>query len=126
MRLQLNPGDLLSTNGEIVEVGISNGKWLDSITQKLLNPNLVAAVTTPDFFRADLREYQREGLNWLSFLDSLGFGACLADDMGLGKTIQILAFLSAIQKRNPTSLLVIPASLISNWRNEIERFAPCS
>ncbi len=124
LRLQLNPGDLLSANGEMVEVGISNGKWLDSVTQKLLNPNLVAAVTTPDFFRADLRDYQREGLNWLSFLDSLGLGACLADDMGLGKTIQILAFLSAIKKRNPTSLLVIPASLISNWRNEIERFAP--
>jgi len=124
LRLRLNPAGLLSTNGETVEAGISNGEWLDSVTQKLLNPNLAAAVTPPDFFRADLRDYQQEGLNWLGFLDSLHFGACLADDMGLGKTIQILAFLSAIKARKPTSLLVIPASLISNWRSEIERFAP--
>ncbi|MBT3605611.1 MAG: DEAD/DEAH box helicase [Candidatus Latescibacteria bacterium] len=124
LRLQLNPDDLLGKNGELVEVGISNGEWLNSVTQKLINPNLAATITPPNFFKADLRVYQQEGLNWLVFLDSLGFGACLADDMGLGKTIQILAFLSTIKKRNPTSLLIIPASLISNWRNEIERFAP--
>ena len=124
LRLQLRPDDLLGANDEMVEVGISNGEWLNSVTQKLINPNLAATITPPASFKADLRAYQQEGLNWLGFLDSLGFGACLADDMGLGKTIQILAFLSTIKKRNPISLLIIPASLISNWRNEIERFAP--
>jgi len=70
-------------------------------------------------------------LNWLYFLHSLKFGACLADDMGLGKTVQVLGFLSIIKSdlqktrnRNKASLLVIPASLISNWENEIKRFSP--
>ena len=67
-------------------------------------------------FRATLRPYQQAGLNWLGFLDSLGFGACLADDMGLGKTIQLLAFLSVKKPQKTTSLLVVPASLIANWR----------
>ena len=124
LRLQLNPDAFLGTAGEKVEVGVSKGKWLDSITQKLLDPRLITATKPPASFRARLREYQRKGLNWLGFLDSMHLGACLADDMGLGKTIQVLAFLSAIKERNPTSLLVIPASLISNWRSEIERFAP--
>ncbi len=124
LRLQLNPGDLSAASGEAVEVGISNGEWLGSVTRKLLDPDLVTELALPVFFRADLRAYQRQGLNWLGFLDALHFGACLADDMGLGKTIQVLAFLSAIQERKPTSLLVIPASLIANWQSEIERFAP--
>ena len=124
LRRQLNPGGLLGGNGETVEVGIANGQWLDSVTRKLLDPNLVTAVAPPGFFRAELRDYQGKGLNWLGYMDSLHFGACLADDMGLGKTIQVLAFLSAIKERNPTSLLIIPASLISNWQSEIERFAP--
>ncbi|MCP4668789.1 MAG: DEAD/DEAH box helicase, partial [Deltaproteobacteria bacterium] len=82
-------------------------------------------------FRAELREYQQRGLNWLSFLHSLQFGACLADDMGLGKTVQALAFLCALksdagkgEKSNKASLLIIPASLIANWVNEIRNFSP--
>jgi non-specific serine/threonine protein kinase len=65
-------------------------------------------------------------LNWLTFLDTLGFGACLADDMGLGKTIQVLAFLSTFIAKEPdrTSLLVVPASLLANWEGEIRRFLP--
>ena len=48
----------------------------------------------------DLAPLQQAGLNWLGFLDALGFGACLADDMGLGKTIQLLAFLSVKKRRS--------------------------
>ena len=75
-----------------------------------------------------LRPYQREGVAWMRFLTELGLGACLADDMGLGKTIQVLALLLAAGKapaseRKP-SLLVVPASLLGNWRQEAERFAP--
>ena len=72
----------------------------------------------------DLRPYQQAGLNWLGFLDALGFGACLADDMGLGKTIQLLAFLSVKKPQKTTSLLVVPASLMANWRHEIDRYYP--
>jgi non-specific serine/threonine protein kinase len=53
--------------------------------RRLLNPSLIKAVTPSQTFRAQLRPYQQAGLNWLSCLDSLGFGACLADDMGLAK-----------------------------------------
>ena len=46
-----------------------------------------------------LRDYQREGLGWLEFLQRFGFGGCLADDMGLGKTIQVLALLESRRER---------------------------
>ena len=60
----------------------------------------------------------------------LGLGACLADDMGLGKTIQTLALLlqlkreAAVVQASVPSLLIAPASLLANWKSEIERFAP--
>ena len=79
--------------------------------------------------RAVLRPYQREGVRWLETLDSLGLGACLADDMGLGKTLQTIAFLVSVHlggegTGEELSLLVVPASLLGNWRAELERFAP--
>ena len=71
--------------------------------------------------RATLRPYQEVGLNWMRLVTGMGLGACLADDMGLGKTVQVLALL--LEKRGP-SLLVVPASLLGNWKREGERFAP--
>jgi hypothetical protein len=124
LALQLAPGTGLGEKRPGVEIGVSYGAWLEDITRKLLNPQLVTAVAPAPNFQAMLRPYQQAGLNWLGFLDSLGFGACLADDMGLGKTIQLLAFLSVKKSQKTTSLLVVPASLIANWRNEIDRFYP--
>lgn len=74
---------------------------------------------------ASLRPYQLDGAAWLYFLSILGLGACLADDMGLGKTLQVLTVLDRLQtqKAGP-SLLVLPASLLGNWRAEARRFAP--
>ena len=81
----------------------------------------------PPTFQGELRPYQREGIGWLKFLEEFNFGGCLADDMGLGKTIQMLAFLEdrrlRIKKRNPT-LIVVPKSLMFNWKHECERFTP--
>jgi len=77
--------------------------------------------------RRKLRPYQLKGADWLSFMTSLGLGACLADDMGLGKTIQVLTLLSHIKAAAPKSgpsLLVLPASLLGNWRAEAGKFAP--
>ena len=76
-----------------------------------------------------LRGYQLAGLNWLWLCSRLGVGACLADDMGLGKTIQVLAALlrhtqGSAARPTPPSLLVVPASLIGNWKAEAARFAP--
>jgi len=78
---------------------------------------------TPQDFKCQMRPYQAEGYEWLSRLASCGIGACLADDMGLGKTIQLIALLLARRKAG-VSLVIAPASVAFNWRNEIERFAP--
>ncbi len=83
-------------------------------------------VPVPPELNATLRDYQRQGLNWLNFLDEHNFGACLADDMGLGKTIQIIAFILSQRKKRPntTNLIVVPTSLLFNWQDEIAKFAP--
>ena len=89
------------------------------------NSHRIEDVRIPENLKASLRPYQAEGLQWLQFQQQIGFGGCLADDMGLGKTIQTVALLlSSIGKSKHASLLVMPTSLIHNWRNEIRRFAP--
>lgn len=114
--------DILSSDN--VEIGI--GDWLKDIMNKMQNPELIKEIKTTKDFKAELRPYQQKGLNWLTLLDSLRFGACLADDMGLGKTIQVLALFNFLRKKKDytTSLLVLPASLVHNWASEIEKFAP--
>ncbi len=79
----------------------------------------------PPGFNGELRPYQRDGLGWLQFLEQFGFGGCLADDMGLGKTIQVLAFLdSRRERRAGPSLVVVPRSIVFNWKAEAARFTP--
>ena len=126
MRLHLNPKAMLNLEKDDSDIGISNGKWFESLLLKLRNPDLITEVKPDKRFKAILRDYQQKGLNWLSFLHSLRFGACLADDMGLGKTVQLLAFLNVLksQGNNKASLLIIPASLIANWSDEINKFFP--
>lgn len=77
----------------------------------------------PSTLQAQLRPYQEEGFEWAMRLASAGLGACLADDMGLGKTLQALAVLLARAANGP-ALVVVPTSLIGNWRSEALRFAP--
>jgi SNF2 family DNA or RNA helicase len=93
---------------------------------KLSNFESIKEIAVPAGLNATLRGYQREGLNWLNFLDGFNFGACLADDMGLGKTIQVLAFILSQKEKghHNTNLVVVPASLIFNWQQEVEKFAP--
>ncbi len=124
LALQLMPEKLAAGAKAEVDIGVSYGEWLQDVTNKLKNPSLVPELSPANAFRATLRPYQQAGLNWLGFLDALGFGACLADDMGLGKTIQVLAFLSVKKQVNTTSLLIVPASLIANWSSEIDKFYP--
>ena len=80
----------------------------------------------PEGFVGELRPYQRVGVGWFRFLRQVGFGGCLADDMGLGKTVQVLALL--IQRKREgadlPALVVVPRSLLFNWRAEAGRFAP--
>lgn len=78
----------------------------------------------PPDFHGTLRPYQRRGLAWLAFLQSLGLGGILADDMGLGKTVQLLALLAGDDPSAGPTLLVCPMSLVGNWQREAARFAP--
>ncbi|MCI0460145.1 MAG: DEAD/DEAH box helicase [Gemmataceae bacterium] len=112
--------------------GLTAGPGLEALLQRLGSPE-ARQLPKPPGLHAQLRPYQHSGLSWLHFVTQLGLGACLADDMGLGKTIQVIALLLAQKgeeqgapggaKATP-SLLVVPASLIANWKAEIERFAP--
>jgi non-specific serine/threonine protein kinase len=123
--------------------GIQAGEWLDGVLAELREPSRLGAGAEIAGLQAQLRPYQAVGVNWLWFLARLGLGGCLADDMGLGKTLQMLALLlkrkteagatKAGQKRSQgedaeaqslPNLLVVPASLLANWRAEIERFTP--
>ncbi len=85
----------------------------------------IEPVDAPAGFVGELRGYQREGLGWLGFLQRFGFGGCLADDMGLGKTIQVLALLESRREQHAgPSLVVVPRSLVFNWKAEAARFTP--
>ena len=102
------------------------GQWLGDVLAKMRSPENLQLAVAGEALKATLRPYQATGVNWLRFLSGLGLGACLADDMGLGKTIQVLALLLALkgQKAAKPSLLVLPASLLGNWKAEMARFAP--
>jgi hypothetical protein len=107
------------------DIQVTNGQWLRELKNDMQHPAELASAVVPDSFHAVLRPYQKTGFSWLSYMDALGFGACLADDMGLGKTVEALSFLERLRiEACGRALLVVPASLLGNWQREIERFAP--
>ncbi|MGI8414494.1 MAG: DEAD/DEAH box helicase [Solirubrobacteraceae bacterium] len=126
---------LASGQPDLPATEIDAGGWLKELLssnhERKLHP-----VEVPASFDGQLRPYQERGLAWLSFLSTLGLGACLADDMGLGKTVQLLALLLAERehtvngsserrrKRPSPTLLICPMSVVGNWQREAERFAP--
>ncbi|HEV3004006.1 MAG TPA: SNF2-related protein, partial [Pirellulales bacterium] len=127
---------------------VTTGDWLREALATLRDPNRVTQFQPGRDLQATLRAYQAEGVRWLWFMMRLGLGSCLADDMGLGKTVQVIDLL--LQRKRETesarptteggcstspkggtaalgchpSLLVVPASLVGNWKQELERFAP--
>ena len=125
-------------------VHIEPGDAMREILAGLRRPGALDGAEIADTLQGTLRPYQHEGLSWLRFLTKLSLGACLADDMGLGKTIQVLALLlgehgdrarrpgasspgegrDGTERPGAPSLLVVPASLLGNWRDEATRFAP--
>jgi superfamily II DNA or RNA helicase len=109
--------DLVEGAGEVT----ADKRWKE-LMQKLssakgFEPELPAG------FQAELRDYQRQGFDWLARLSRLGLGAVLADDMGLGKTVQTMALLLTEAHKGP-SLVVAPTSVCHNWTQEAARFAP--
>lgn len=97
----------------------------------LKNISVLPPAPIPADFTAVLRPYQQLGVAWLWYLHGQELGGILADEMGLGKTLQALALLAtatarrpALKSTGPTHLVVVPASLVENWRRETARFAP--
>jgi superfamily II DNA or RNA helicase len=110
--------------------GVDAGGWLGDLLAGSADRTL-APVEPPAAFTAQLRPYQQRGVAWLSFLTSLGLGACLADDMGLGKTVQLLALESVDRYPGPgrtaaagPTLLLCPMSMVGTWEREAARFVP--
>ncbi len=103
----------------------------DRIRAELARGERPEAENEPEGFKGTLRHYQREGLGWLTFLERMGLGGCLADDMGLGKTIQVLAMfvrrrqvVTAGGLAHRPSLVIVPKSLVFNWIEEAAKFGP--
>ena len=98
------------------------------LRQKLTSFDRIKPKKELKSFGGTLREYQRHGLGWLSFLREFSLGGVLADDMGLGKTVQVLALLQAYRTPAKTTgipwLVVAPRSLVYNWIDEAARFTP--
>ncbi|RLU82606.1 SNF2/RAD54 family helicase [Streptomyces griseocarneus] len=117
----------LTLDGETLEARPSG--TLATLVDALRNaPDTPQPVPPPATLKATLRHYQERALAWLAHTLDLGFGALLADDMGLGKTLTAIALHlhraeNAAGDAGPT-LVVCPASLMTNWQREIARFAP--
>ena len=111
-------GDLLDDTS----LNIKRNETMDALRQRIEACSKTIPVV-PRTLQAQLRDYQEEGFEWMSRLTAWGAGVCLADDMGLGKTVQTIALLLE-QSKNGASLIVAPSSVVPNWRNELQRFAP--
>jgi superfamily II DNA or RNA helicase len=117
------------------DIRVVPGEWLTGVLDGLRSPDGLAAADPGPELQAELRPYQQAGVRWLWWLRALGLGGCLADDMGLGKTIQAIALFVLCRRSHrmgtngsggpgTPSLVVCPASLLGNWKAELERFAP--
>ncbi|WP_144510449.1 DEAD/DEAH box helicase [Bacillus sp. FJAT-22090] len=109
--------------GDLVEPGENFAKLMKNLN----NPKSMD-LDAPIPLASVLRDYQKVGFRWFKLLAKYKFGGILADDMGLGKTLQSIAFIDSVlpdvRERNLPVLIVSPASLIYNWKNEMEKFTP--
>lgn len=102
------------------------GKKFRRLLSHLKNPDELE-FDIPDALQTELRDYQIYGFQWLKTLHYYGLGGVLADDMGLGKTIQSIAYILSEKNENKKwkpALIIAPASLVYNWKNEFQKFAP--
>lgn len=133
-------------HGKIAKQEITVAKWImlslkEGEAQEVMKPAISEAwlakwalwqdeqavvYPVPEMVQATLRPYQHKGFEWMALLSEIGAGACLADDMGLGKTLQTLSFIAWKHLQEPAArhIIVCPASLIYNWKQELEKFIP--
>ncbi|MBD2328656.1 DEAD/DEAH box helicase [Alkalinema sp. FACHB-956] len=127
-----------------VDLAVDHDRTLSAMIDRLNHPTQMEEIADPPTFQGQLRPYQRRGVSWLVYLESLGLNGCLADDMGMGKSAQVIARLvyereqghpkSPTRRRNASTidrpidlaptLLIAPTSVVGNWGKEIEKFAP--
>lgn len=126
--LSLGTLDILKINlgNNYNNIPIQTNKELQGILQNLFKPD---KTTTPKGLKATLRHYQEAGFRWLYHNYKIGLGSLIADDMGLGKTLQVITFLLKLKEDGVLSgkkraIIIVPASLVTNWSREIEKFAP--
>ncbi len=139
---------LSTTDDDDVELVVDHDRMLMAMMQRLQDKTQLAEVADPAQFQGTLRPYQRRGVGWLVYLETLGLNGCLADDMGMGKSAQVIARLVHEREQSPPpspkrktkkaattvdavlphpilpTLLIAPTSVIGNWGKEIEKFAP--
>ena len=109
-----------------IEVTASK-KWMEK-AKTLNDQDVLKNIDLSKNLKCSLRKYQKDGVNWLRFLENRGFCGILADEMGLGKTVQTLAWLqldrSEKHQKNLPALIICPTSLVENWAEEVKRFTP--
>jgi SNF2 family DNA or RNA helicase len=118
--------DQLDTRA-FANIQIELSQQMKGMLRKLTDTSELPTHTIPEEFLGTLRPYQQNGVDWLLFLRSVSFGACLADDMGLGKTIQMIAYFTYVkntEKPDQPALIIAPTSVLGNWQKEFEKFAP--
>nr|MCU0550914.1 DEAD/DEAH box helicase [Leptolyngbya sp. Prado105] len=113
------------------EVEVVHDATLSTMLNQLHDKSQLEVLPDPKQLQGTLRAYQKRGVSWLNYLESLGLNGCLADDMGMGKSFQVIArFVQEREARKksaakiPPTLLIAPTSVIGNWQKEIEKFAP--
>ena len=123
-RLQISPFSAALLDASVIdgELHLDVDPELKEIRQRILDSSDYKP-QVPSALKATLREYQKEGFQWIARLNSWGAGALLADDMGLGKTVQTIAYLLFKAEEGP-ALVVAPASVAPNWKTEFDKFAP--
>lgn len=124
----LGPLDTLKTGltGRYHDAPVEMDEDIKGVFDALFTP---PEIDPPESLRARLRPYQLQGFRWIYHNYRIGLGSVVADDMGLGKTVQLIAFLLQLHEEGVVTgerpaLIVVPASLATNWEREIERFAP--
>ncbi|RKW69916.1 DEAD/DEAH box helicase [Galactobacter caseinivorans] len=123
--VQVAAGDLALWEmvDKLGETDAAAARWVET-ARALRAPERMPAVE-PVGVLTELRDYQREGLNWLHYLYSQGLGGILADDMGLGKTLQVISLISLARADGSEPFLVIaPTSVVGAWQRQVATHAP--